>query len=235
MTQRAGWLESRNSLIAALSPSALPGLTCLCHTRWSRSAPMEALNLSLFNLLGAGFAPDAFWLGVARVTTPASVWAIVVLLAGAVLKRPGRAWDIVLGLLCAGCVAVMAHALAAWLDSPRPFMAGLSPLYVAHGARGGLPSTHASVMTALAVFLMLRPRLRPLGLVAAALMAATAWARMYLGLHFPVDIAGGFVLGALSGAVTATAASAITRLVSTSRRNRRTFDAVALQRVGNEA
>lgn len=196
---------------------------------------MQALNMMLFDLFGAGFAPHAFWLDAARAATPASVSVIVALLAGAVLQKPGRAFDIVIGLMCAGCVAVMAHALAAWLDSPRPFMVGLSPLHVAHGARGGLPSTHASVMTALAVFLMLRPRLQPVGLIAAALMGVTAWARMYLGLHFPLDIVGGIVLGTLSGVVTAVATGAITRFFSTSRRHRRTFDAVALQRVGDEA
>ncbi|AMM26145.1 phosphatase PAP2 family protein [Variovorax sp. PAMC 28711] len=167
---------------------------------------MQALNLLLFDVLGAGFAPDAWTLDVARAATAASVWAVVTLLAGAVWRHPAQAFDVALGLACAGCVAVIAHALAAWLDSPRPFMVGLSPPHVAHGARGGLPSTHASVMTALAVFLMLRPGLQRVGIAAAALMLATGWARIHLGLHFPLDIVGGIVLGTLSGAVTAAAA-----------------------------
>ncbi len=196
---------------------------------------MHALNLLLFDLLGAGFAPDAFWLDVARAAVTVSVCAVVALMAGAVMKNPRRGFDIALALMCAGCVAVMAHALAAWFDSPRPFMVGLSPPHIAHGARGGMPSTHASVMTALAVFLMLRPGLRPIGIATAALMLVTAWARIYLGLHFPLDIVGGAVLGTLSGVVTAAAASAIAHFVSASRRNRRAFDAVALQRVGDEA
>ena len=182
---------------------------------------MQALNTLLFDLFGAGFAPDALWLDVARATTPTSVCAVLALLAGAVLKRPRCGFDVVAGLLCAGIVAVMAHALAAWLDSPRPFMLGLSPLHVAHGARGGLPSTHASVMTALAVFLMLRPRLKSVGLAAVALMLVTAWARMYLGLHFPLDIAGGILLGTLSGAAMATATGALARFLDASRRDAR--------------
>lgn len=167
---------------------------------------MQSLNLMLFNLLGAGFAPDAFWLEVARSVTAGSIGAIAALLAGVVWRHPGRWSDIALALACAGCVAMLAHALAAWIASPRPFMLGLSPSYVTHTVRSGQPSTHASAMTALAVFLLLRPRLYRVGLATGALMLATGWARIYLGLHFPLDILGGIVLGTLTGAAAGVAA-----------------------------
>ena len=55
---------------------------------------------------------------------------------------------------------MLAHALADAIGMPRPFMMGLSPAHIEHGARGSLPSAHASVMFTVALLLCLRPSLR---------------------------------------------------------------------------
>jgi hypothetical protein len=81
-------------------------------------------------------------------------------------------------------------------------MTGLSPSHISHGERGGLPSTHAAVMFAVAFILLLHPALRMVGVGVAMLAAATAWSRIYLGIHFPLDIVAGAALGAaIAGAV----------------------------------
>src|SRR5690606_7355005 len=71
---------------------------------------------------------------------------------------------------------------------------GLSPAYIAHGARGSLPSAHASVMFAIALVLLLRPSLRDLGVAMALAAVLTGWARVYVGIHFPFDIVAGLLL-----------------------------------------
>jgi undecaprenyl-diphosphatase len=40
----------------------------------------------------------------------------------------------------------------------------------------------------------MRPTLRRVGMAAAAAAALTGWARIYVGVHFPLDIVGGVVL-----------------------------------------
>jgi len=73
-------------------------------------------------------------------------------------------------------------------------MLGLSPNYIAHGSRGSLPSAHATVMFTVALLCLLRPVLREVGAAIFAVAALTGWARIYVGAHFPADIAAGLLL-----------------------------------------
>src|SRR6478609_4202451 len=142
---------------------------------------MQAVNISLFQWLATLVAEGTSWLCLA-------------VLAVATWRQPAQRGYAMATLAAAGVAALAAHALAQALNLPRPFVAGLSPNYIAHGARGSLPSAHASVMFTLALVLCLRPALRTLGLVVFAIALVTGWARIYVGVHFPFDIAAGLAL-----------------------------------------
>jgi len=113
---------------------------------------------------------------------------------------------------------VLALLLAHWLDDlmketierPRPSLV-LDTLTVRSAASGyAFPSGHSTTAFALAAFLSLlvprRWRWVPFGLAAGA-----AIARMYVGVHWPVDIIGGAALGTLTGAGTWLATNALAR------------------------
>ena len=163
---------------------------------------METLNLALFHAIAAGFQPHPLLLPIASALALYASWLAAGLLAAAAWRRPSqRAW-LAAALAAGAAAAMLAHLIAAALHLPRPFALGLSPVYIEHGMRGGLPSTHASVMFTIAFTLALRPRLRDLGLAMAAIALLTGWARIYVGVHFPLDVAAGALLGAvLAGAV----------------------------------
>jgi undecaprenyl-diphosphatase len=81
-------------------------------------------------------------------------------------------------------------------------MLGLSPNHLQHSERGGFPSTHAMVMGAVLGFMLLALPAAPLLLLAMALtVAATGWARVCAGAHFPLDVLGGTALGLIGGAL----------------------------------
>ncbi|MDM0080440.1 phosphatase PAP2 family protein [Variovorax sp. J31P179] len=155
---------------------------------------MQDVNISLFQWLGAGHAPDAQFLWLATQLADGTSWLCLALLAVAAWRQPAQRGYLMATLAAAGAAALAAHALAQALNLPRPFVAGLSPNYIAHGARGSLPSAHASVMFTLALVLCLRPALRTLGLAVFAIALVTGWARIYVGAHFPFDIAAGLAL-----------------------------------------
>jgi undecaprenyl-diphosphatase len=103
--------------------------------------------------------------------------------------------------IAAGVASLLSHALAKHLGMPRPFVLDLTPAYIAHGASAAMPSTHACVMATVAFVLLCKPTLRPVGAVLLALAAATGWARIYVGVHFPFDIVAGFALAVVIAGV----------------------------------
>ncbi|SCX73325.1 phosphatase PAP2 family protein [Variovorax sp. EL159] len=156
---------------------------------------MNALNLALFHWINAGNQPTQGVLVVARGFALWAAWLSAGILALALWRRRGERAYLFAVAATAGVTSLVSHGIAMLLNVPRPFVQGLSPAYITHAASGSLPSTHAAVMSMVALAFLLRPGLRALGVVLLALAAATGWARIYVGVHFPIDIAAGFVLG----------------------------------------
>lgn len=157
---------------------------------------MNALNLTLFHWLAAGSHPAPLALSVASAFAIWGSWLSALIVAVALWRhRVDRAYLCIVAA-AAGLTSLVSHAIAMSLDVPRPFVLGLAPAYIAHSGRGSLPSTHAAVMFMVAFAFLLRPGLRKLGLPLLALAAITGWARVYVGVHFPLDIVAGLVLGA---------------------------------------
>lgn len=93
------------------------------------------------------------------------------------------------------------HLARRW-QVQRPFMRGLSPNHLGHSTRGGFPSTHATVMGSVLGFMLLAlPATHPLLPAMALTVAATAWARVRAGAHFPLDVIAGMALGLGLGAL----------------------------------
>lgn len=167
------------------------------HSHWLEQA--HRIDLWLFHALAAGYAAQPAILGFAMLTAQASVWLILALMLASIVRHPRQALDWMAALALAGCASLLAHHLAKWIGSPRPFVLDLSPMYLPHGARGGFPSSHASAFAALTSFLLARPGLRRAGWIALPVTLAMGWARMYLGIHFPLDILAGFAFGSAIG------------------------------------
>jgi len=154
----------------------------------------RALDLALFPWMAAGHHPNPWLLPVMAAIAIGGPWLCMALMGWVAWRRPvDRAYMMATLVACAAA-GVVAHAIAAALDLPRPFMLGLSPAYIAHGARGAMPSAHASVMFTVALAFALRAGLRRFAIASALAAIATGWARVYVGVHFPTDIAAGLLL-----------------------------------------
>lgn len=99
------------------------------------------------------------------------------------------------------CVAsIVALVLAKWgispaVGHPRPFVEGPVHQLVAHVPDPSFPSKHASFVFALAAASFFIGR--RFGLWMLLLAVLTGVSRVYVGVHYPGDILGGFLLGSL--------------------------------------
>lgn len=80
---------------------------------------------------------------------------------------------------------------------PRPFMIGLGHTWMPHAAVASFPSDHLTVFTAVGLCIALDGELM-LGLTPLAAGVFVAWARIFLGVHFPLDMLGAACLAAVT-------------------------------------
>jgi undecaprenyl-diphosphatase len=97
--------------------------------------------------------------------------------------------------LAAGLALVANVPVRALVERPRPFIEhpGSLDLLMDHQANGSFASDHATFTMAVAVGVFLVNR--RYGFVAMGLAVLEGFLRMFVGVHYPTDILGGFALG----------------------------------------
>jgi undecaprenyl-diphosphatase len=80
-------------------------------------------------------------------------------------------------------------------DQPRPFHYDSRVKALVHAGGGGLPSGHTQSALVVWGYLAWQSRRRMLWILAGFLMIAVPMSRLYLGVHFPTDLLGGYILG----------------------------------------
>lgn len=162
---------------------------------------VEALNEALFAWMAAGYAPQPLVLLVARIIAAYSIFVVPIILTAIWFGRASFRDRAVVAAISGGLALAASESIAAMTAHPRPFMLGLSPLYVAHAAEGSFPSAHTSLMLGVAATLLLAEGTRAWGALLVGFAVLIGWARVYIGLHFPMDIAGSMLVAALTAAL----------------------------------
>jgi undecaprenyl-diphosphatase len=163
------------------------------------SARIEAWNEALFALINANASSPHALVLLARATAEIAP-TLAALMLVLLWVRHGR--DLRVGLLDATVTALVGLAIAqgivrVWYH-PRPFELGLGHQYMAHVPEASFPSDHATLLFGLALPLLMAKASRIWGLTFLALAIGTAWARVYLGIHFPADMLGGLAVALVS-------------------------------------
>jgi undecaprenyl-diphosphatase len=92
----------------------------------------------------------------------------------------------------------------------RPFMDGLGTTIFKHAAESSFPSDHTTFMLAIAWSLFFSVATRRLGLALVFLGTIGASFRIFMGIHYPFDILGGVLVGAISAMIITSQAKKLT-------------------------
>jgi undecaprenyl-diphosphatase len=126
------------------------------------------------------------WLG-----TQGFVWLAIAAVLAVLWRRPWLFFDVALADLAGQVISL---GLKQGIGRERPNVAYPEPRPLVHAPHdGSFPSGHATVSFACATVLSFyAPRAAP---AFYALAAAIAWSRVYVGVHYPLDVLGGAALG----------------------------------------
>lgn len=159
---------------------------------------MEDLNHRLFLLFNAGAHPPAWELHLALGFAKYLIVLVPFLLAGLwCWGSPATRLAAARALLVV-CLGLILNVLIAhFWPQPRPFVLGLGHTWLRHAPDASFPSDHGTVFFALGLALAFSVR-QILGLVIFVLGCGVAWSRVYLGVHFPFDMAGSLAVAIVS-------------------------------------
>lgn len=80
-------------------------------------------------------------------------------------------------------------------------MVGLAPALIFHKPDASFPSDHLTLWWTVAFTFLADRRLRRWATALALLGLPMAWARIYLGVHFPLDMAGALIVAVCAAAL----------------------------------
>lgn len=161
---------------------------------------MERLNYSLFMLLNAAPGASGIAVDTARFLADGLIWFVPIGLIIGWLRGSSAMRQVLIAATVSGLAGLLINQLIGlvWYH-PRPFEAGIGQTLIPHVRDSSFPSDHLTFIWAIAFSLLLREQSRLAGWVLALMGVLVAWARIYLGVHFPLDMLGA-VLVALGSA-----------------------------------
>ena len=173
----------------------------VCHPRYLPMHAIYNLNHTLFLLLNAGAATPRWWIDLAVFVANDLVYGVPVLLLGLWLAGGSSRRSAALLAFAIAMVALAANQIIGmvWYQ-PRPFVSGLGHTWTAHVADASFPSDHLTLFTSIGLGLLFGG-LKRVGLATILVGLLVGWARIYVGLHFPLDMAGSLMVAAVCGAV----------------------------------
>ncbi|MDE2333856.1 MAG: undecaprenyl-diphosphatase [Rhodospirillales bacterium] len=152
---------------------------------------MPAWNRALFLLVNAPPGAPAADIHIARWLAASPLLVAPLLLVALWVWGNRRARGGLLATTAATLLGLgMNQVLGALYPEPRPFMIGLGRTLLHHAQDNSFPSDHATLVWTVAVGLIATRAAPGWGTAMGLYGAGVAWARVFLGVHFPLDMIG---------------------------------------------
>jgi undecaprenyl-diphosphatase len=156
---------------------------------------MEHLNQSIFLWLNATTGVSGFSIDTAEIIAYDLIWIVPIGLIIGWLRGSSILRHALIAATLSGLLGLLINQLIGlvWYH-PRPFEAGIGHTLVQHVQDSSFPSDHLTLIWSVAFSFLMHKQVRLPGLALALIGLLVAWARIYLGLHFPFDMLGAAVV-----------------------------------------
>src|SRR5579883_2617308 len=148
---------------------------------------IEAVNKALFLQINAGSDTPAWLIDWATFIAEDLIYLIPTFLVVLWLWGDERWRNLALKVCAVTLFALGLNLVIGVIWShPRPFMLGIGHLWLPHAADSSFPSDHATVFACIGIGLLFGGE-STFAAVVLLVGLCVAWARVYLGVHFPLD------------------------------------------------
>ena len=155
---------------------------------------LDQLNLSLFHLLNVPDQASIWMINYASLIAHDLVYLFLLIFAIAWFRG---SYEVKTGIIKAfiftAITLLMSEVLSTVLNTPRPFVMDVGRTLLEHAPTGSFPSNHMSIFSGIAFAYYFSPQ-RDLGRILIWTAWLVAWSRVYVGVHFPMDMLGAFLI-----------------------------------------
>lgn len=160
------------------------------------------LDHSLFLLINAPLGLTGLPLALAVFAAKDLIYVALLIMVGLWLWGGKVQKQMLLLAVIASILGLIVSALIGhvWFQA-RPFAQGLGNTYLQHVPDSSFPSDHVTFLAAISFMLLWHRGTRLVGFILFLITLIVAWARVFVGIHFPVDMFGALALGFLSALI----------------------------------
>ena len=155
---------------------------------------LDQLNLYLFHILNVPDQASIWMINYASLIAHDLVYLFLLIFAIAWFRG---SYEVKTGIIKAfiftAITLLMSEVLSAILNTPRPFVMDIGRTLIEHAPTGSFPSNHMSIFSGIAFAYYFSPQ-RDLGRILIWTAWLLAWSRVYVGVHFPIDMLGAFLM-----------------------------------------
>ncbi|MEN0631071.1 undecaprenyl-diphosphate phosphatase [Klebsiella aerogenes] len=155
---------------------------------------LENINYALFALINA--TPASSWWAIEVATFIAKDLIIIVplLVVTLWLWGPNQRQLVFKVMLALALSLSISWVIGHLFPHDRPFVDGVGYNFLHHAADDSFPSDHGTVIFTFALAFLFWHRVWS-GALLLVIASAIAWSRVYLGVHWPLDMLGGLLAG----------------------------------------
>ncbi|WP_441374301.1 phosphatase PAP2 family protein [Acinetobacter lwoffii] len=155
---------------------------------------LDQLNLYLFHILNVPDQASIWMIDYASLIAHDLVYLFLLIFAIAWFRG---SYEVKTGIIKAfiftAITLSISEVLSAILNTPRPFVIDIGRTLIEHAPTGSFPSNHMSIFSGIAFAYYFSPQ-RDLGRILIWTAWLVAWSRVYVGVHFPIDMLGAFLM-----------------------------------------